>query len=83
LPTSLLAYAVLALALKSTAQTLDGPAILSRILHFATLDALDAKLAAKEMLTFTKGFEKQYPNFKNLRIVYNEEFKSLRLILGL
>lgn len=30
------------------------------------------------MLTFAKNFDKLHPNFKNLRAIYNEEFKSLK-----
>lgn len=81
LPTSLLASAVLNVALKiyeKIEPKIDVAAIMSRIISFAHLDITDAKLAAKEMLTFAKNFDKLYPNFKNLRSIYNEEFKSLK-----
>lgn len=85
LPASLLAYAVLSVALKIHAKggsNIDVASIMSGVLSFAQLNIVDAKMAAKEMLSFVKNFEKQYPSFKNLRIVYNEEFKSLRPLLG-
>lgn len=81
LPTSLLASAVLNVALKIYEKfepKIDVAAIMSRIISFAHLDITDAKLAAKEMLTFAKNFDKLYPNFKNLRSIYSEEFKSLK-----
>jgi predicted unusual protein kinase regulating ubiquinone biosynthesis (AarF/ABC1/UbiB family) len=68
--TSLLASAVLNVALKiyeKIEPKIDVAAIMSRILSFAQLDILEAKSAAKEMLTFAKNFDKLYPNFKNLR----------------
>ena len=50
----------------------DVTLIMSRVISFAKIDTIEAKLAAKEMLAFSKGFEKQYPNLKNLRQIYNE-----------
>ena len=81
LPTSLLASAVLNVALKiyeKIEPRVDVASVMSRVLSFAQLDVTEAKLAAKEMLAFAKNFDKLYPNFKNLRAIYNEEFKSLK-----
>lgn len=81
LPSSLLAAAVLNVALKiyeKIEPKVDTHTIMSKVLHFASLDVTDEKLAAKELLSFAKGFDKLYPNFKNLRSIYNEEFKNLK-----
>jgi hypothetical protein len=70
LPTSLLASAVFNVALKIYEKidpNVDVASIMSRVISFAKLDLIDAKLAVKEMLAFSKGFDKQYPNFKNLK----------------
>lgn len=81
MPTSLLASAILNVALKIYAKvepSIDVAAAMSRVLSFAQLDITEAKLAAKEMLAFAKNFDKLCPNFKNLRQIYNEEFKCLK-----
>lgn len=81
LPTSLLAAAVLNVALKifeKIEPKIDITNIMQRVWMFAKVDSGDSKIAAKELLTFAKNFDKLYPNFKNLRSVYNEEFKSLK-----
>jgi hypothetical protein len=81
LPTSLLASAVLNVALKiyeKIEPRIDVAATMSRVLSFAQLDVSEAKLAAKEMLAFAKNFDKLHPSFKNLRSIYNEEFKCLK-----
>jgi hypothetical protein len=81
LPTSLLAAAVANVALKiyeKIEPKVDTQLIMSKIISFGQLDTIDTKVAAKEMLTFAKNFDKLHPNFKNLRAIYNEEFKSLK-----
>ena len=81
LPTSLLASAILNVALKIYAKvepSIDVAAAMSRIISFAQLDITESMLAAKEMLTFAKNFDKLCPNYKNLRLIYNEEFKTLK-----
>jgi len=70
LPTSLLASAVFNVALKIYEKidpNVDVASIMSRVISFAKLDQIEAKMAVKEMLAFSKGFDKQYPNFKNLK----------------
>jgi len=81
LPTSLLAAAVMNVALKifeKIEPQIDISGAMSKVVSFAKIDMGDTKIAAKEMLSFAKNFDKLYPNFKNLRAVYNEEFKSLK-----
>lgn len=81
LPTSLLAAAVVNVGLRiyeKIEPKLDVSLIMNKIVQFASLDITDMKLAAKETLSFAKNFDKLYPNFKNLRAVYNDEFKSLK-----
>lgn len=79
MPTSLLASAVMNVALKiyeKIEPRTDTSAVMSRIISFAQLDITEAKLAAKEMLSYAKDFEKIHPNFKNLKSIYSDEFKS-------
>lgn len=81
LPTSLLAAAVVNVALKifeKIEPKVDIQSIMSKIFIFAKVESGDAKIAAKELLTFAKSFDKLHPNFKNLRAIYTEEFKSLK-----
>ena len=81
MPTSLLASAVLNVALKiheKIEPRTDISAVMSRIISFAQLDITESKLAAKEMLAYAKDFEKIHPNFKNLKAIYSDEFKSFK-----
>ncbi len=77
----MLASAILNVALKiyeKIEPRTDVSAIMSRVISFAQLDITEAKLAAKEMLSYAKDFEKIHPSFKNLRSIYADEFKSFK-----
>ena len=81
----MLASAILNVALKiyeKIEPKIDISAIMSRVISFAQLDITEAKLAAKEMLAYAKDFDRIHPNFKNLRSIYSEEFKSFKPSAG-
>jgi len=73
----LIASAVLHVALKAYERISENPeidiaAIMDKVISFANLDSTETKLAFKEMLSFSKNFDKQYPNFKHLKLIYKE-----------
>ncbi len=51
--------------------------IISQVAKLASLNHASIKEASKTMLHFAKEFDKKYANLKNLRNLYNEEFKNL------
>jgi GTP1/Obg family GTP-binding protein len=68
-----LACSVVHLALKiyeKSDASIDGSITARRIMKFAEVDQKSVKASTKVLFSFTKSFEKSFPNFKNLRIIY-------------
>lgn len=80
LPTSLLGAAILIVGLKVMGkidEKVEVEKVILLISEFSLLNTGEIKEAAQSMLSFAKNFEKLYPNLRNLKTLYNEEFKSL------
>ena len=57
----------------------DSEQIMKAIADFAGLELEQVTKASQQLKDFTFGFESQYPNLKNLKIVYGEELRKMKL----
>jgi hypothetical protein len=82
LPTSLLAAAILQVALKQgiiSSKKYEVDELMKIVADFADLSNTEINEKASLLLKFAKNFDSQFPNLRNLKIVYGDELKSLRL----
>lgn len=59
-------------------KSLSTDSIIRKVCDLFSMSYDEVKGEAKLVLDFAKKFERVHPNLKNLRTLYNEEFKNLK-----